>query len=184
MISICLQNVIALRGLPSQFLVWQHVCNVGEVWFKRFVSNLPLTQSNTFMLEMETPVGVCDRGSNLSVTLQSNPQWVPWGFRWEQVLRIPMRVVKGNWNGAVSRSNRKKAGPVFLSVIQEHSCDNWMRAKRAGKNGNWTVASEHICYNLMRAKRDGKCKIQLSRAKRAENFWKKLRFPPNSRKFR
>ena len=36
------------------------------------------------------------------------------GLRWEYILRIPMRVVKGVWNGVVSRNNRKKVGPVSV----------------------------------------------------------------------
>ena len=40
--------------------------------------------------------------------------WGPRGLRWEYVIRTPMRVVKGDWNGAVSRNNRKKDGPVFV----------------------------------------------------------------------
>ena len=34
---------------------------------------------------------------------------------------------------------------MFMSRIQEHSCYKQMRAKRAEKNWNWTVASEHVC---------------------------------------
>ena len=41
--------------------------------------------------------------------------WGPGDLRWESVLIIPMRVIKGDWNGAVSRNNRKKAVP--LSVL-------------------------------------------------------------------
>ena len=40
------------------------------------------------------------------------PPWVPEGLRWEYVLHIPLRVVKGN--GAVSRYNHKKVSPVSV----------------------------------------------------------------------
>ena len=35
----------------------------------------------------------------------------PEGLRWEEDLHIHMRVVKGDWNGAVSRNIRKKRWP-------------------------------------------------------------------------
>ena len=33
--------------------------------------------------------------------------------------RVPMHVVKGNWNGGVSRNDHKKVGPVVLVLGQE-----------------------------------------------------------------
>ena len=50
-----------------------------------------------------------------------------------------------------------------------------MQAKRAGKMK--MNCFERICYNLMRAERAGKIKIELSRMKRAENFWTNLHPP-------
>ena len=41
-----------------------------------------------------------------------------WGLRWKKVLCIPMRVVKADWNGSISRNNRIKGGPV--SVLGPH----------------------------------------------------------------
>ena len=37
-----------------------------------------------------------------------------WGFRRKKVLRIFILVVKGDWNGAVFRNNRKKGWPVSM----------------------------------------------------------------------
>ena len=43
---------------------------------------------------------------------------------------------------------------------------------------------ERTCHNSMRVKRVGKIKIEWSRAKRAEIFWGKMHFSPNSSKLR
>ena len=44
------------------------------------------------------------------------PQLGLGGLRLGYVLRIPMRVIKGDWNGTVSRNNLKKVGTVRIGA--------------------------------------------------------------------
>ena len=50
------------------------------------------------------------------LTKSRGPPWGPRGLSRECVLRIPMRVIKGDYNGAVSRNNRKKEDPVSIDA--------------------------------------------------------------------
>ena len=69
------------------------------------VSHTMICKTDFGLLSIPTPIAI------IHVETYSGD---PGDARREKIFRIPMHVVKGDWNWAVSRNNRKKGGPVSL----------------------------------------------------------------------
>ena len=59
-----------------------------------------------------------------------------------------------------------------------------MRAKRAGKNWNWTVASKHVIIECERSEPQNFCKLNFCERSERKILGKFCTFPPNSSKLR